>query len=415
MSNDNFKAVGVHVFAGGFTAGVQKVFDVEHQLEVHGFGLETAERMCGIKCINSAAKDWPHVDAQFAYGNPRCTGFSTITSGYSSDTHGAWAKQTCDVHEFANYTAGRYDIAIWESVQQAYSTGKELLDYLRDEIYVPKKYRVAHVFINAATFGNSQQRRRYFFVAYRNDRNFNITPPRLDGFYYTPYHIIYEDRDRPTREFHNEEYDGDCYVRLTEDEKKTVEYLPNGWCFNVMGRYFLEGMSSTHQMLWRTRASPIPYSLHCPTRLNWLTRCPTLHSGCCRYIHPNHHRPITVREAAKLMGWPDVPIGKHPFAQIAKGVVPDVGTWLAEQARAYLNNEWAKEDWESSYNDRTAIWEGRQCNGDIEKVFDLTRYVGHELGSYNLEQIQQHTLHDVKRRWESDHGELLPQPRWWHK
>jgi len=39
------RALGVHVFAGGFTAGVKRVFEVDAQLEVHGLGVRTAEEI----------------------------------------------------------------------------------------------------------------------------------------------------------------------------------------------------------------------------------------------------------------------------------------------------------------------------------------------------------------------------------
>jgi len=114
------KAVGCHVFAGGFTMGVKRVFDVECQLESHGFGKETCEAVAKVPFVNRPDANWPDVEAQFLYGNPRCTGFSCITSGYDEDTHGPWAKQTEDIHQLCNYAAGRYDIIIWESVQQAF-------------------------------------------------------------------------------------------------------------------------------------------------------------------------------------------------------------------------------------------------------------------------------------------------------
>jgi site-specific DNA-cytosine methylase len=409
------KAVGIHVFAGGFTVGVQKVFDVAHQLEVHGFGLETAEHMCKLEAINCPADQWPHIDAEFAFGNPRCTGFSTITSGYGENTHGPWAKQTCDIHEFCQYAAGRYDIAIWESVQQAFSVGRPLLDYLRDEVFAPKHYRIAHVFVNAATFGNPQMRKRYFFVAYRDDRPFNITPPPMSGYYCTPYHAMYDIKDRPVKEFNwcDEDYSEDSYVKLTDDEKATLPYLPNGWCMNTLARWFNQAMPPKFQETWQLRNSDIPFSLHCPTRLNWLARCPTLHGSCGRFIHPEHDRACTVMELARLMGWPEAPRGKLPFAQIAKGIVPAVGEWLAQQAESYLDNAWGSEDWESSYDARTGEWVGGDTTGQLEKTFDLTSYVGRTLQEHTLEQVQQHQLDDVKRRWELDSRRPLPEPRWW--
>jgi site-specific DNA-cytosine methylase len=371
-----YDAVGIHVFAGGFTMGVKKVMNCETQLEKHGFGIETAEEVAKVQVING---EWPDVPAQMAFGNPRCTGFSTITSGYDETAHGPWSKQTCDIHELCSYAAGKYDIVIWESVQQAYTTGKPLLDYLISEYFAPRNYRVAHVFINAASFSNAQQRKRYFFVAYRDDRNFNITPPVIDPYYATLYDAIWEDRNRETREVRfsaSDEYDRDCYIKLTDNEKACVPYLPTGWGLNTLARFRYQFLPDKMKYVWDTRVSDMPFSLHCISRTNWLRPCPTLHSSATRYIHPTHDRPLTVGELAAVMGWDDIPRGRMPVPQLAKGVVPAVGEWLAQQAADYLDGKWAGDDWESSYDPHDCEWKGRSVNGAREKVFDLTRYVG---------------------------------------
>lgn len=373
------KAVGVHVFAGGFTKGVQEVFEVDTQLETHGFGLDTASKMCGVECINSPAEEWPHIEASFCYGNPRCTGFSCITSGYGADTHGAWAKQTRDIHELCTYAVNRYPVICWESVQQAYTTGRELLDYLRDEIFVPNGYRIAHVFMTTASFGNAQHRKRYFFFAYKNDLKFNIEPPVLGNWQPTLYDAIWDVRDNECseRSLHTKdaEYDENSYTTLTKHEWELVPILPNGYCANRFAKYQWHRLPTKMKNEWLLRTSPMPFSMHCIQRLQWMVFCPTIHSSAGRWIHPQHHRPLTVGELARVMGWgDDIPVGPNPIGQIAKGVCPQAGTWLAQQAAHCLNDVWGGEDWESSYDDRTGQWVGQDTPNQVEKVFNLTRY-----------------------------------------
>jgi DNA (cytosine-5)-methyltransferase 1 len=61
-----------------------------------------------------------------------------------------------------------------------------------------------------------------------------------------------------------------------------------------------------------------------------------------RYLHPSEHRPITHREAARLMGFPDdfVFVGtKTEIArQIGNAVPPDLAGALAGIARDALGN-----------------------------------------------------------------------------
>lgn len=368
------------MFAGGFTMGVKRVMPVECQLEAHGFGVETAEQVAGVPVVNDENAQWPRVEAQIAFGNPRCTGFSTITAGYGDDTHGAWAKQTCDIHQLVDYAVGHYDAIIWESVQQAYTVGRPLIDYLVKEKFAPKGYRVAHLFINAASFGNAQQRKRYFFVGYRDDRNFNITPPSIEPYYSVTFDKLWELRHRETREIEHWDgragYDRDCYMKLGADAKATMPHLPNGWGMSMMGKYGYHLLPPKYKQIWDERTSDLPFSLHSIFRLNWLRPCPTLHSSAGRFLHPDLDRPVTIGELSTLMGWPDVPRGLMPVAQIAKGIVPDVGEWLAQQCVTYLNGDWGDEDWESCYNAKTGEWEGQDSKGALEKTFDLTNYVG---------------------------------------
>lgn len=380
MEKSKHTAVGIHVFAGGFTLGVQKVMDVKCQLESHGLGKESVEVNCGIPFRCMPVEEWPDIPASFAYGNPRCTGFSTITSGYDESAHGAWSKPTQDIHDLCNYAVGRYDAIIWESVQQAYTVGRPLLDYLRDTIFVPAGYRIAHVFLNAASFGNSQQRKRYFFIAYRSGRNFNIIPPNIDHWYGTMYDAIWNLRHRETNEMEgagSTDYNFDTYYKMTDDENKVIRKLPNGWSLNMLGKYKFNDLTPKYQTTYKYRTSDMPFSMHCVYRTNWMRPSPTLHSSCVRFIHPDLNRPLTIGEISTIMGWENcIPHGKQPAAQIAKGICPSAGTWLAQQVELYLNDEWGDEDWESSYNDKNCMWEGKSAVGQIEKTFNLTRYYG---------------------------------------
>lgn len=371
------RAVGIHVFAGGFSMGVKRVFDVQCQLERHGFGVETAEQVAGVPVVNHSEAVWPDVDAELCYGNPRCTAFSTITSGYRSCTHGPWARQCEDIRDLVTYGIGRYPIVIFESVQQAFSTGRPLLDWIRDELCKPKGYRVCHVLVSAQAFDNPQRRRRYFFVAYRDDRPFNIEPPRLRHYYMTNWDVMWPLVDRPARPVpgSSTEYDGDCYMRMNEDDAEVVKRLPNGWDYNRMGRFACGDLPPRLQATWKLRISDMPFSLHCPYRLQWLRPSPTLYSTCHNLVHPWHPRFVTYGELAAMMGWPRVPVGRGPVPQMVKGLVPNVGEWIAQQAAYYLDGVWGQDDFESRYDHREGRWDGNDARGQLEKTFQLTEYV----------------------------------------
>lgn len=393
---ERFSAVGCHVFAGGFTAGVKKVFDVEHQLEVHDLGHRTTQEVWGVPVIHGPTTSWPQRRGQaMLYGNPRCTGFSCVTAGYGSDAHGPWAKQCQDINDLMEYgLSNEFPVIVWESVQQAFSTGKPLLDLWTERV-AAKGYRVAHVLANAATFGNAQNRRRYFYVAYPGHLQFNVDLPEISPYYPVIGDILWERRHRDTKSFgwKDEEYDQDCYIDLTEDERYSISKLPSGWCLNEVGRFAPEHLSERYQEVWRLRNSDMPFSMHCIYRTNWLRPCPTLTSTSVRLIHPWHHRPFTIGELADIMGWEGkIPVGPMPSYQIAKGVCPAVGEWIAQQVDKCLRDQWGGEEWSCKYDHREGKFVGEDSKGKIEKVIDVTHYVGHmfDLARYPEEMTRQH-------------------------
>lgn len=379
-----FKGVGIHVFAGGFTQGVQRLLDVNTHLECHGFGQRTAQALCGVSVTDAPAEEWHYVNADFAYGNPRCTGFSTLTAGYSSEAHGPWSKQCQDIKDFTEYVCKHhYPIAIWESVTQAASTGKPLLDYLIREHYQPAGYRIAHVFLSTAAVGNCQNRRRYLFVAYKGDKNFNIRPPKLAPRIQALWQTIGCDLDRTTNEKNLKlgDYDRDSCHRLDRYEKECVPHLATGWGLNALAKYRTDLLPDYYKATWKHRNSEKPFSLHCISRPNWLTYCPTLSSSSIKLLHPVHHRTMTVGEFARIMHWEDengeplLPIGKDPVAQLAKGVCPSVGQWVANQVVAYLNDDWGKKDFSLRYDPNACQWDGEHfTNRPLEKTFHLLEY-----------------------------------------
>ncbi len=385
--------VGIHCFAGGFTMGVKKVLPVVGQLEIHNFGRETCEAH-DTKFMNGDRwQDWHDYKsvwdgASFCYGNPRCTSFSSYSAGADRSVRGPYAEPTRDIWDLCKFglIAG-FNLIAFESVQQCYTVGRELLEVLRDELFIPNNFRIAHLFVNTAAEGNAQKRRRYFFVAYRDDRNFNVMLPNLPKYQTTVGDVLNKFINRPTREgkFNgkNFAYDADSYKPVKGREKAVVSRLKEGESYTRFAKYRLEELKSIseyHYEKWIHRTSGIPFSLHAPVRLRWNGCCPTVSSTSRNFIHPRRDRPLTVRELAALMGWPKnfIPVGQNPIAQIGKGVVPATGEWFAEQIKLYLEDFWKDEDFESSYNNKSKRWVGNtfaKTNKPIEKIFRLTNYI----------------------------------------
>src|SRR5690606_22712051 len=148
------------------------------------------------------------------------------------------------------------------------------------------------------------------------------------------------------------------HCRLSPWEWDVADKMNYGFSLNGVLKYRYKDARKRMQAIWDRRMSPMPFSLQCQYSTSYHLPCPTMSSSAARFLHPTQPRPFTNIELATLMGWPMHSVGKNPSAEIAKGVVPSVGTWLAEQAEHFLNDVWGDEDWESTYNTNTATWEG---------------------------------------------------------
>lgn len=377
-------ALGIHVFAGGFTLGVKNVMNVDTHLEVHDLGAETARKVVGVDVIRSPADSWPKQSTYdnhvMAFGNPRCTAFSTVTSSCSRESHGWLGKQTCDAVQLCSYSAGHFPFVVWESVQQAYSSGKPLLDRLFEEFYKPRGYRVCHLFINAASFGNAQCRKRYFAVYYADRYKFNIVPPPMPAFKPALWDAIGHLTDRPTTPSlsYQEPLEHDKSAYQVPVNLDVIPLMPTGWDLNSLGRHMYHVLPERQRLMWDRRSSDIPYSLFCPHRLSMTEFSPTLFTGSVHAIHPWYNRGLTAAEFSSIMGWGDkIPLGSGTLMQLAKGIVPAVGEWIAQQVKLSLEGYWGEDDWESRYCHKKNMWYGGSAKGQDQKIINLTQWYPH--------------------------------------
>lgn len=107
-------------------------------------------------------------------------------------------------------------------------------------------------------------------------------------------------------------------------------------------------------------------------RLAWNAQCPTLRAGTgadrgsfqsVRPIHPDEDRVITVREAARLQGFPDDhrfhPTVWHSFRMIGNSVSPIIG----EAVLAAIRDHLLSSDYDASEGDYTKMRETALADG----------------------------------------------------
>lgn len=112
--------------------------------------------------------DWPVLkDVDVVAGSPPCAGFSALSP---KEFRGANSKANIHMRKFVAY-AGRQapTLAAFESVQQAFSQGRDLMSELRDKLEAETghEYGLYHVLHNNASVGGAAVRARYFWVVSR--------------------------------------------------------------------------------------------------------------------------------------------------------------------------------------------------------------------------------------------------------
>lgn len=168
------KAVDVHGFGGGFTLGtVRAGFDLVGKMSREvGFGVLNClanRQLLGDNwdSIPCEPKDWPAMETNLVFGNPPCSGFSTLSPKHFRGNNSSINECMWELVRYAGRVSP--EIVIFESVQQAFRQGVELMRQLHAELesMTGHKYHLYHVLHNNASVGGVSNRRRYFWVASR--------------------------------------------------------------------------------------------------------------------------------------------------------------------------------------------------------------------------------------------------------
>lgn len=363
-----YRAIDTLGFAGGFTLGVvQAGFQLVGKRELRGgFGVANCDRNRHLlgDAWHAEAGDptaWtvPHGGADLVFGNPPCSGFSVMSAKEfrgvdSSINHCMWT--------FVDYVARVQPyVAVFESVQQAFTSGRDLMRRLRDRLdsSTGQRWTLYHVRHDVYELGGAARRRRYFWVASRIP--FGIEPPRvhrrptlsevwadLDGLALTWQPQPYR---RPgnwwTESRRSEIGVVDGHVNLDTPLTRRVRDLIDG-----VGWRPGESISQVCRRHWE-RHGRLPESFNphvaqkivkndflmgftTPTR--WRGDAPgrvITGGSLVMVLHPHVDRTITHREAARVLGFPDDwrirelrGVSGLPMTW-GKGITVDAGRWIA--------------------------------------------------------------------------------------
>lgn len=267
-------------------------------------------------------------------GGPPCQGFSVIGRRDGSDP------RRLLLHHFFRLVAElRPTFFVMENVVGLmHGASRAVLDDAMDRI--PPAYRlVGPKVLDAADFGVPTNRRRVFIIGVlpdRSDMPLLAPPPEIARV--TVREAIADLADA---------------VLIGEDEDGfDLHELPGNSAVSAYAAAlrspdsrFTGNQRTAHTGAVTERFASIPPGKTDPVgrhqRLSWEGLCPTLRAGTgadrgsyqsVRPLHPSEPRVITVREAARLQGFPDRhrfhPTIWHSFRMIGNSVSPPVAAWI---------------------------------------------------------------------------------------
>ena len=328
-------ALGAYIFAGGFTLGVEKHFRVQAHFEGNNYGVPTFKRNRPWVPVYVGYERWPTQrfkhQINFVYCNPPCAPFSSAGASIlrGKDQWRTDPRTNCIHQCFSLLEKIEPDVLAIESVTNAFTRGRELFDELALKAN-NLGYGVTHLLENAKWMDTPQHRKRYFFIAHKNKfihERLNWVPPvtvaeRLRDVTDPGYH-------RPVRADLQKYYD-----QLVEVNG------PNG---GIRPLWEKDNPPETHvRTRFGVQGRPRMMEHRLPVNKPMGAFIGDFH------IHPTQPRNLGLNEAKALCGYPldyQFTNERGAFSELARGVMPNVGAWLARSVASTIN---AREQIETS-------------------------------------------------------------------
>ncbi len=312
-------AVGVYIFAGGFTWGVRKSFNVLAHLEEGPFGTATARLNYPKLPIHEDPLRWPLKELKgkvdFVYCNPPCAPWSATgkSSRLGVNNWKTDDRVSCVRKAFHALEIIRPRVWVWESVTRAFTSGRELVDELTQQAH-KLGYGVTYFLTDAQLHGLPQRRQRFHLIVHNVELSF--PQPSLEI-------ISASEALRGVR--------SDWFPRLTKKDVHLMKKTGPG-----------VGLQDTFNRLYpKPKKNVRGQVLGRPTwmnfRINGEKPTNTL-IGACHAVHPTEHRFISPHEQAALCGYPKEFKWAGPpqswYAQISRAVTPVIGEYLGRVAKS---------------------------------------------------------------------------------
>jgi DNA (cytosine-5)-methyltransferase 1 len=308
------KAIGIHIYAGGFTLGVVKHFEVLAHLENSKFGQATVKHNFPNIRVYDNPETWPveeFKEVDFIFGNPPCKFFSSIGAMAGKKLSDKYTEQSpVDHTQFqAVCMTIKPKIFVFESVLGILTSGSQMI-HAFTTMCNENGYSVTLLKHNLNYLGIPQNRKRVFIIAHNVDLVINYVPT-------LPAKSVGE----ILRDIHDEEV-----VNLHPNQAKLMHLLKPGQRMHELFFKHFDNMAEGKPSVMKKRLDPDK-------------PCPVIATHA-DYYHPFEDKLLTPKEAAALCGYPDdykfIGPQSDRFGQIGAAVLPPAGEFIARIAKESL-------------------------------------------------------------------------------
>ena len=262
--------------------------------------------------------------ADIVIGGPPCQGFSLLNRNRKGDARRALWKPFMDVVQLSGAS-----VFVIENVRELYSSPER---FAIEERAVTLGFNTKCEVLNSANYGTPQIRHRAVIIGWKN----GLVPPKFPP---TPTHRDPNSTDNRTRpkwitvgdairglpepvgtEIRNTRAPHDIHFGRSPTELSKMRYRlipPGGNRFDLQAR-----APELTPRCWinKTSGGTDLFGRLCWDKPSVTIRAEFFKPEKGRYLHPDKHRPITHREAARLMGFPDSFEFKGTKIQIARQI-----------------------------------------------------------------------------------------------
>ncbi len=310
MKNATKKLTCIETFsgAGGMSVGLAAAgIDVRAAFDIDPAAVETYRRNISnhgsvrdIRVVNGREllEELGLQELDVLSGGPPCQGFSKQKRG----AHLKADERNDLVREYARLIKEtRPKSFIFENVQIfGQKRGRELIEYVEETL---TEYAIYRYFVYGSDFGLAQRRSRFVMIGIRRDVSNLIPTLAMTGKTVTVWDAIGDLPPPPDDYSEHPTIPNHIKCKITALNEERFRHVPQGGGWPDIPEHL---RLDCHNGVDSTKGGwPDVYG-----RLEWKGQAPTITAGFDsftrgRYGHPEQHRSLTLREGARLQGFPD--------------------------------------------------------------------------------------------------------------